>query len=146
MNSRCCYLFFDAWLLDTWYDDPKVAKNVKGKSLMLQMPESARNEVFANMQGTYSFKRQFTALAIHLDLLWECQGKVTDGGSTGQGAISARCRMPRNTSTIQGDSCDIASEPCHLTTVHKRARQQAKVLTLFCREGVHEARAKWNLA
>lgn len=63
----------------------------------------------------------------------QCQGKVTDGSCTGQGAISARCRMPSNTSTIQGDSTDSMSELCYITTIHKRAQQQAMVLTLFCR-------------
>ena len=58
--------------------------------------------------------------------------------------------MPSNTSTIQEDSSDSQPELCHLTTIHKRAQQQAMVLPLFCNskeEGrVYKASAKWNLA
>lgn len=61
-------------------------------------------------------------------------GKVTDGSSTKQSVITVRCRMPSNTSTIQGDSCVIAYELCHLTTIHKQAQEQECFSLCFAAE------------
>ena len=126
-------IIFDDWRLGVMVPSPP-------KALKILTPESTRKhgeltlaykpkQFFLLFQQKKKKKREkgLTALASHLGLQQRCHGKVTDGCSTGRSAISARCTMPSNTSTIQGNSCDIAAEPCHLTTIHKRARQQAKV-------------------
>lgn len=122
---------------------------------IILMPLTIQNTVSAFYPGNKRYlkrckrptlSKQLTALAIHLGIQWGCQSKVTDGSGTGQGAISARCRTPSNTSTIQVDSCDIASELCHLTTIHKRAWEQANVLTLFCRAGAKERGSRRGLS
>lgn len=153
-------------LVIIWCDGPVTTKGFKDtdawiplKTRRAHISHKTKNYFSCYFKKKEKKKKSLTALASHLGLQQRCQGKVTDGCSTGRSAISARCTMPSNTSTIQGNSCDIASELCHLTTIHERARQQAKVSRSdlqSCsgekrkkkkkREGAHEARAKWNLA